>query len=118
MTLVDKIFAHARATPDRPALTYRGRTHGYHALANLILKARAWFEDQSMDRDKVAILYIQDMTHAWVVGLALRSLGIDTVSGRVPADLRQLDLDVLSVVMAGSDPWPDVAEVSHARAFG
>jgi acyl-coenzyme A synthetase/AMP-(fatty) acid ligase len=117
LTLVDKIFAHACAAPNRPALTYRGRTYGYHALASLVLKARTWFGDQAVDRDKVAILYIQDMAQAWVVGLALRSLGVSTVSGRVPADLEQLGLGVLTVVMAGAESWPDVAEAAARERF-
>ena len=115
MTLVDKIFAHARATPDRPALTYLDATYSYLALASRTLQARAWFERHPVAADQVAVIYTTDMARGWIVGLALRSLGVNTVAGRLPGDLEQLGLGVLSVVVIEPEPWPGLGEAA-ARA--
>jgi acyl-coenzyme A synthetase/AMP-(fatty) acid ligase len=115
VTLVDKIFAHARATPDRLALTYLDATYSYLALASRILQARAWFERHPVAGDQVAVIYTTDMARGWIVGLALRSLGVNTVAGRLPGDLEQLGLDVLSVVVIEPEPWPGLGEAA-ARA--
>ena len=112
---VDKIFAHARATPDRPALTYLDATDSYLALASRILEARAWFERHPVAADQVAVIYTTDMARGWIVGLALRSLGVNTVAGRLPGDLEQLGLGVLSVVVIEPEPWPGLGEAA-ARA--
>lgn len=112
MALIDEIFAHARATPDRSAVTFRGRTLGYRELAARIVLARGVFERLPLDRERPIILCVHHLMNAWIAGLALRSLGFTTVSGRTAEDLEQLDLGVLNVVFVGDEPWSSVAEAA------
>ena len=79
MAVVDEIFAHARLAPERPAVTFRGRTLSYRELAARIVLARAFFERQPLDPERPVILCIHHLMNAWIAGLALRGLGFTTV---------------------------------------
>jgi acyl-coenzyme A synthetase/AMP-(fatty) acid ligase len=117
VAVVDEIFAHARRAPDRPAVTYRGRTLGYRELAARIVLARGVFDRLPLDRERPVILCVHHLMNAWIAGLALRSLGLTTVSGRTAEDLEQLDLGVLSVVFIGHEDWSNVAEAAVQARF-
>ncbi len=115
MAVVDEIFAHALATPLKGALTYYARTYSYRDLAARIALARADLERQAIARDRVAVVYIRDMAWTWIIGLALRSLGVTTAPGRTPQDLDQLDLGIVTVVVAAGEAWPGLAEAAAQR---
>lgn len=106
MTEIDSIFAHARATPDRTALIFNGLTFSYRAFATRIDLARLELSSQALDRDRVAILCLNRALDAWIVGLALRDLGITTVHGRSVEDIERLGLPAVSVVRARTESWP------------
>jgi len=113
VAVVDEIFAHARLAPERPAVTFRGRTLSYRELAARIVLARAFFERQPLDPERPVILCVHHLMNAWIAGLALRGLGFTTVPGRTVEDLEQLDLGDLSVVFVGDEPWSAVAEAAR-----
>jgi acyl-coenzyme A synthetase/AMP-(fatty) acid ligase len=115
VAVVDEIFARALATPLKGALTYYGRTYSYRDLAARIALARADLERQAVARDRVAVVYIRDMAWTWIIGLALRSLGVTTAPGRTPEDLDQLDLGLVTVVVAPGETWPGLAEAAARR---
>ena len=115
MAVVDEIFSHARMTPDRGALTWSGRTFSYRQLAAFIALARADLDRQALDRDHVAVLFVRNMVWTWIVGLALRSLGVTTAPGRTVQDLEQLDLGKVTVVVMSDETWPGLAEAAMRR---
>jgi acyl-coenzyme A synthetase/AMP-(fatty) acid ligase len=117
MSVVDQIFAHARATPRKIALTYNGETQDYSAFATAILRARRVFEQAPLDRDRPALLCINNLRDIWIAGLALRSLGVTTAPGREAEDVARLGLGAVNVVTTPAESWPDL-EAATVRAGG
>jgi acyl-coenzyme A synthetase/AMP-(fatty) acid ligase len=115
MAVVDSILAHARAAPDKAALTHNGRVFSYRELAARIARARSFLRGQGVGAERVAIICIRALPDAWSIGLALRSLGVTTVNGRSPEDVERLGLEAASVVSMAAEPWPGLAEAA-ARA--
>jgi acyl-coenzyme A synthetase/AMP-(fatty) acid ligase len=116
MAVADRIFAHARATPDRPAVVYNGRAFSYRVFAALIGLARRWLAGQAIDRDRVAVVCVANLLDAWIVGLALRSLGVTTVNARTVEDVARLGLGAVSIVatVAEAGVWTGLAEAAAA----
>ncbi len=108
MAVVDSIFTHARAAPDKTAVVYNGRALSYRTFAGYITLARRSLARQAVGRDQAAVLCINNTLNAWVVALALRSLGVTTVNGRSIEDVEQLGLGPVSVVTSAVETgvWP------------
>ena len=108
MAVLESIFAHARSAPDKAALIANGQPLSYGAFAASIVLARRHLQAQAIDRERVAVLFTANLAQAWIVGLALRSLGVTNVSGRSSADIEGLGLDAVSVVSTASAAWPEL----------
>lgn len=107
MGVIDRIFAQARATPDKIALVHDGEAMSYAAFVARITAVRQFAEAAGVDRDRVAVLCAGDLARSWIFGLALRSLGMTTISVHRTDDLAALALPLLMVVGATADPGPD-----------
>jgi acyl-coenzyme A synthetase/AMP-(fatty) acid ligase len=114
MGVIDRIFAHAGATPDRTAMVHDGEALSYAAFVARIVAVRRYAHAAGVARDRVAVLCIRDMAQAWIVGLGLRSLGITTLSVRTADDLAALALPSPMVVGVVEEPWPGLAAAAAA----
>src|SRR5580658_1032170 len=103
MQLVRTIRRHACERPDALAVIADGREITYRDFDRAISAAIRAFAGRGLTGDGVAAACINDIATAWLVDLALRSLGYDTVAVREGADLGGLTgLDVrLVVTLAG-----------------
>lgn len=115
MAVVDSIFAHARTAPHKPALIYDGRSVGYGDFAARIAAMGGFLNSRSIARDRVAMICANHVVDAWIIGLALRGLGVTTVHGRSAQDIGWLWLGDVSLVSAGAESWPGMGEAT-ARA--
>lgn len=115
MAVVDSIFAHVRTAPHKPALIYNGRSVGYGDFAARIAAMGGFLNSRSIARDRVAMICANHLVDAWIIGLALRGLGVTTVHGRSAQDIGRLGLGDVSVVSAGAESWPGLGEAT-ARA--
>ncbi|MDR3513931.1 MAG: fatty acid--CoA ligase family protein [Caulobacteraceae bacterium] len=109
MALIGSIVSHARTAPGRTAVVNNGQTYSYRAFAGLIAGARAVLARQSPPTDRVAVLCVDAPFDAWIIGIALRSLGVTTVNARSVEDIGRLNLGPVSVVWGEAGPWPGLA---------
>src|SRR5215469_15997099 len=116
MLVVDKIYEFARETPERPAVIAELEPITYAVFATWIGAMRRRFA--GLRKGGVALLVIDDLPRAWVVDLALRSLGHTTVSVRTILDLEGLaGLDLVALVtLAAERQAPFEAEFALSAA--
>src|SRR5262245_1373187 len=102
------IFQWAKQTPERPAVIYNGVAYSYRSFAWTIAVARGYFARRGYLGPGYAVLAVSNIMNFWILSLALRSLGLTTVSVRSPAILRQLAgrlTNVRCVITAPDEPW-------------
>jgi acyl-CoA synthetase (AMP-forming)/AMP-acid ligase II len=111
MAVLDRIFDHARATPDKTAVVHNGHALTYRRFAALVLLARRHFEAAGAGRGRLAILCVHSLIDGWIFGLALRSLGADTVIARGMADLSALGVQRACLVSTPTEArgWPELS---------
>jgi acyl-coenzyme A synthetase/AMP-(fatty) acid ligase len=89
---VARIFEQAHLTPDKSAVVYNGRAYSYASFARWIEGCRRYLAQQELPTDAVAIVGIERLLDGWILGFALRSLGLTTVFARDSKGIRRLDL--------------------------
>ncbi|HEX4196840.1 MAG TPA: class I adenylate-forming enzyme family protein [Caulobacteraceae bacterium] len=118
--VVDRIFGFAARAPDKPALIVTGdgaRTLTYREFAARIALMRGFLARQPLALDRVAVLCIADLAEVWIIGLALRGLGVTTLHFNSPDYIDRLGFDRPTVVAVAAESWPGLAEAA-ARGGG
>src|SRR5271154_4577120 len=116
--VADAIFAGADRAPARAALIYNGRVLNYGDFARSIAGAQRFLRARGAPGEGVAILALDDLREFWVLSLALRRLGLTTMSVPSVADLVAVDLpDVRCVIASPSECWPGLEAACAARAW-
>jgi len=77
--LPQQIYEQAKQTPEKPALFADGRGITYRAFAALIDRTRGYLAGRDLPAEGVAVLPWCSNGTVWVLGLALRSLGLTTI---------------------------------------
>jgi acyl-coenzyme A synthetase/AMP-(fatty) acid ligase len=75
----NRIFEWARVQPDKAALIHNDFATSYLVFARAIDAARRFFAAQELEAGRTAVVVIGHLAHEWIVLLALRSLGLDTL---------------------------------------
>ena len=102
------IFQWAEQTPERTAVIYNGKARSYRSFARVIAVARGYFARRGYLGPGYAVLAVSNRMNFWILSLALRSLGLTTVSVGSPAVLRQLAgrlTNVRCVFTTPGEPW-------------
>lgn len=109
------IYNHARNKPQKLAMVSSGQEISYLRLAQLIDHSRSLLIDESLPAGGVVAEMVNDLLGAWVLLLALRSLGRTTVSGSSWGMIEGLDLRDLRAVIcpAGDQATRDAIARSH-----
>lgn len=105
------ILDHARAAPDRPALVHEGGTWGYADFAGRILAARERVRGLGLREGSIVVVAIAPLPEAWVVALALRSLGHAVIAAPGADGVAQLPTHQVGGVLhlEGSSPAAGLA---------
>ncbi len=113
--VIEAIFAHARQALNRTAIVYDNKKLSYRYFARLIDASRRYLAAQGLGGEGVAVLPIGSLLDAWIVGLALRSLGLTTVVVHSPEEIDQLRLpDIRCIVTTEFEPHTDIAAACTA----
>jgi acyl-coenzyme A synthetase/AMP-(fatty) acid ligase len=108
--LTTKIYAQARETPDKTAIVYKNRQLSYRFFARLIDISRRYLARQGFAGAGVAVLPGDNIVDAWVLGLALHSLGLTTLAVGSRDEIGSLGLpEIRYVVTVAETPWPGLA---------
>lgn len=96
--ILETIARMARDQPGKIAAVQGPRSYSYATFARWIGAVGSHLEKQNLPTQGVAAICVNRLLDAWVLGLALRSLGLTTVVVRNAGHLRQLQLtDVMGV---------------------
>lgn len=122
MTTSQAIHEHALATPDKPAMIYGGTAVAYEALDRAIAAARGHFVARRMSGAGYVAIVDRNLLNGWVLGLALRDVGLTTIA--VPS-LEALDTLALPGLRgavsadAGTPvgPWEDIERACARRGI-
>jgi acyl-CoA synthetase (AMP-forming)/AMP-acid ligase II len=90
--LTHLIFDWAQRTPDRTAVIHNGHAWSYRSFAQAIAAARGYFARCGYVGPGYAVLALSNTMNFWILSLALRSLGLTTVSVKSSAMIRELGL--------------------------
>jgi non-ribosomal peptide synthetase component E (peptide arylation enzyme) len=102
--IVDSIGKWARTHPDKVALIHNDVPMNYAAFARTIEGARRHLSSLGLPPRQTAIVRAPNLRDSWVVVLALRVLGLNTVSVQSIAQGRALQLpDVVCVVTTDAE---------------
>jgi acyl-coenzyme A synthetase/AMP-(fatty) acid ligase len=110
--VVEKIFEFAGRTPDAWAMVYDLEPVTYRDLHRMITVMRRRLATYGLRPGGVVVVWINSTLASWAVNLALRTLGMTTVSIRTAAEFSGFDgLDIVAVVTAANERYvldPDV----------
>jgi len=98
--LTTKIYVQARQTPDKTAIVFNDREFSYRLFACLIEISRRYLAAQGLAGEGVVVLPTGSMVNTWVLGLALRSLGLTTLIVSSPDEIGGLGLPEIRCVVA------------------
>ena len=95
-----RIYEWAQLEPHREALVWNGTPLTYGAFAQRLETVRQSLRPWELREGSVAVIAIASLLDAWTYALALRSLGIHTVSVASVAGAQALELRNVSCVIA------------------
>lgn len=105
--LINRIYQYAQLTPHKTALIYDGAPCSYSRFASFVENWRGKFREQQVRAGTVAVLCLDCLADTWILGIALRSLGVTTISARNPGEIAELGLPEIAYVVALADEkWP------------
>ena len=113
--VVSRIFEQARRTPGKIAVVYNGVPSSYADFARFIGVARQYFARENLPVDSTAVIDVESLLDAWILGLALRSLGLTTFAVKDAEDIHRLRASTIGcVVVMAAEPQPGLAAPSTA----
>src|SRR5271169_6370550 len=116
--LTAKIYAQARETPDTTAIVFNDRKLSYRQFACRIEISRRYLSAQGLAGEGVAVLPTGSMVSTWVLGLALRSLGLTTLIVRSQDAIAGLGLPEIGCVVAvAGEHRPDLDRLCVASGW-
>jgi acyl-CoA synthetase (AMP-forming)/AMP-acid ligase II len=80
--IVNGIYQWARVQPNRIALIHNDTVISYADFARAIETRRKFFEQQNLPTGRTAIVLVEQLSDAWIIVLALRALGLNTICVR------------------------------------
>ncbi len=112
--IVDRIFAHARHDPHASALDANGTRWTYAAFACAIDACTQQLAHDNLPVGGLAVLRLDRLTDAWLVGLALRRLGLNTVVLDKAMPIGSLGLPAVHcLVVADGDSAAESAQLAR-----
>jgi acyl-coenzyme A synthetase/AMP-(fatty) acid ligase len=105
--LIERIYDWARSQPKKTAIIYNDVPINYASCARAIDAARRFLEPHALTAaGRTAIVFANSLPDAWVLLLALRSLGLNTIYLESIEDVEKLKLRDVAFVVSHPDSRP------------
>jgi acyl-coenzyme A synthetase/AMP-(fatty) acid ligase len=102
--LVDCINEWAKRQPDKTAVVWNDVSLTYLSYSNAIRLACEFLRREDLPAGRTAIVLVQGLLNAWIIILALRALGLNTISVRSMEQAESLRInDVACIVIAQTE---------------
>ena len=105
--IIEDVFRFAHSTPEKIALWDRGQAIRYREFAYWIAEAREFFLAQGVEPGSLAVLMeVPCRLDGWTIDVALRSLGVTTLSVYNQSALNDLDIrNIACVITKSKEPF-------------
>jgi acyl-coenzyme A synthetase/AMP-(fatty) acid ligase len=80
--IVERIYEWAKRQPDKTAVIWNDVSLSYLMFSNAILATCDFFQRENLPIGRTAIVLVSDLLDTWIIVMALRSLGLNTISVR------------------------------------
>src|SRR5215831_15816026 len=102
--LLERIYEWARSQPNKTAVVLEDAAINYASFSRSIDAARRFLEPHALPAGRTAIVFVNSPLDAWILFLALRSLGLNTIRVTTIETAEHLKLrDVAFVVVTQSE---------------
>ena len=102
--IVNRIYEWAKCQPEKTALIWNHVSVSYLSFANAILATIEFFQQQNLPAGRTAIVLVTDLLDAWLIIMALRALGLNTISvTSIPAANALKIRDVACIVITQTE---------------
>ena len=102
--IVERIYEWAKRQPDKTALIWNDVSLSYRSFSNAIQRAYDFFQRENLPVGRTAIVLVDAFLDAWIIIMAMRALGLNTISVHSieEADLIKIS-DVACVVVTPAE---------------
>jgi hypothetical protein len=94
--IIDRIYEWARSQPNKAAIIQNASTINYAAYARAIESAGKYLARQQLPQATTAGLLISNLSNCWIVSIAMRAIGLNTIAVPSVAQAQQLQVRDLS----------------------
>jgi acyl-coenzyme A synthetase/AMP-(fatty) acid ligase len=78
--IVDRIYEWAKRQPEKPAVIWNDVPLSYRSFSNAIRTSCDCFQRENLPVGRTAIVLANGLLDAWIIVMALRTLGLNTIS--------------------------------------
>jgi acyl-coenzyme A synthetase/AMP-(fatty) acid ligase len=78
--IVDRIYEWAKCQPDKTAVIWNDVSVSYLSFANAIRANFDFFQQENLPVGRTAIVLVHNLLDAWLIIMALRALGLNTIA--------------------------------------
>ena len=107
------LLAHAHQDPDRPALMQAGHIWSYRSFVQLIDERRIWLDSAGVLPGQSVVILVGHHIHTWLILLALRAMGVSTISISQVHQIKALGLEKYDHLLAFEDQGALSREAVH-----
>jgi acyl-coenzyme A synthetase/AMP-(fatty) acid ligase len=105
VVIVDRIYEWAQRQPQKKAIICNDFQVTYRQFSNAIQTTRTFLQRENLPAGQTAIVLVKNLLDAWVIVMALRALGLHTISVGSMAEAQSLKInDVACIVVTQSEP--------------
>jgi len=101
-------------TPEHTAVIAHGTPYSYRFLARFLLALRSRLEAENLARGSLVVLCVRSTFRGWLGVMALRSLGVATITLREPRMLEVLGLRQPAAILVWEEETWDLAPLERA----
>src|SRR5262249_19298567 len=102
--IVNRIYEWAKCQPDKTAVIWNDVSVSYLSFANAIRATIEFFQQEHLPVGRTAIVLVHNLLDGWLIIMALRALGLNTISvTSIPAADALKIRDVACVVITQTE---------------
>src|SRR5262249_46867729 len=106
--IVNRIYEWAKSQPDKTAVIWNDVSVSYLSFANAIRATIEFFQGENLPVGRTAVVLVYNLLDAWLIVMALRALGLNTISvTSIPAAhaLKISDVACVVITQAEAPSW-------------